>query len=76
MSEIKGYDKLKEFEKNGNYIKTDEIIIDNDYESFDVEHERTKVYKVEYVVKWSDMEINRNLDVEIYSIIDEVYEVV
>jgi len=72
--EIKGYDKLKEVEKNGGYIKTDETITDNDYEPTDIEHKRTKAYKVEYAVKWSDNETSSNPDIKTFSTIDEAHK--
>lgn len=73
QKEINGYDKLKAVEKNGGYIKTDETITDKDYEPNDVEYERTKAYKVEYAVKWSDNESSSNPDVETFKTIDQAY---
>lgn len=72
--EIIGYDKFKEVEKKGGYIKTDETKIDNDYESDDVDYKLTKAYKVQYAVKWHDQETNSNPDIETFDTIDEAYK--
>jgi hypothetical protein len=72
--DIKGYDKFKEVENSGGYIKSNETIIDNDFENDDVEHKRTKAYKVEYSVDWQDLESSSNPDSKSFDAIDDAYD--
>lgn len=72
-NEIKGYNKLKQVEEGGGYIKTNEVFIDEDYDVSDVESERTKAFKIHYLLKWYDNDTNKNPDTEEAYSIDEAY---
>lgn len=70
-NDIIGYDLLKKIE--GEYIKTNEKIVDNDFDEDDAEKYRTIAYKVSYNVLWSDMDSSSNPDERSFDNIDDAY---